>query len=104
MRLFEPFSGSFRQDRRRKGPENFAMLDAAIQDLFHFRPARIGHDAAISQRAWPPLRASLEPAEDFSVRNDRGGLPQQVFFGQFADRTAVFPHSRDLDSGANLVA
>src|SRR5256885_1282894 len=102
MRLFEPFAGFFRENRWSEGTENFAMLDPAIENFFHLRAARVGHDAAVSQRARSPFGTSLNPAKYFSIRNDGRRFLEQFFFGQFADCTAVFRKTRRLHRRANL--
>jgi hypothetical protein len=56
------------QHRRRKGAEGLAELDLRIDDILHIRTSRIGQNAAIAERSWPPLGAALEPAYDLSGR------------------------------------
>src|SRR5436305_6141303 len=55
------------QNDRREGAERLAMFDAAVQNVLHFRLARIGEQAAIAERARPELRAALKPADDFLI-------------------------------------
>jgi len=73
MRLLEVFPGVFRKDGRRKGAKSLTVLDAAVKNFLHFRTARVCDDAAIAKRARTPFRATLEPAENFSIGDDRGG-------------------------------
>src|SRR5258708_37136355 len=94
----------FREYRRRKRGEDFPVLDPAIQNLLHFRTARVGDDAAIAQGARPPFGAALKPAENFSIRDDRGGAARQLLFSQFGDRIAALPQAIRLDRASNLIA
>src|SRR5580704_7214187 len=64
IRFLKPLASFFGEDRRCERPENFAMLDAAIESVFHLGAARIGYDAAIAERAGSPFSAALEPAEN----------------------------------------
>src|ERR1700677_4898355 len=60
MSLLKKFARYFFQDRGRERPEYFTMLDAPVQNFFHFRTARIGEYAALPQRARAPFRAALK--------------------------------------------
>jgi len=53
MRLREIFSDLLFQDRGRKWPERFALFDARVQNVFHFRAARIDYDRPIAERRGP---------------------------------------------------
>ena len=77
VRLLEKFAGGFFGDRGRKGAENLAVLDAAVENVLHFRAARIGQNAAIAQRARAPFRRALKPAHDFSVGDVARRSPRQ---------------------------
>src|SRR5215472_5127261 len=70
VRLFKIFPGGLGQDRRRKGAKALAVLDAPVENLFHFGTAGVRYDAAIPERARAPLGSSLKPAEDLAVGND----------------------------------
>jgi len=50
MRLLEILSDVIFQDRGRKWPERFALFDARVQNVFHFRAARIDYDRSIAER------------------------------------------------------
>src|SRR6202044_1443076 len=85
VRFLKEVAGGFFDDGRSKGSKNFAMLDPAIEDLFHFGPARIGDDAAVAERSRSPLGCALKPADDFAGGNvARGGLRERRFI-QFKD-------------------
>ncbi len=73
MRLLEEFADGLLGNGWRKGTKDLAVLDAAIQDVLHLRPARVGQNAAIAERARAPFRGALKPAHDFSRRNMDGG-------------------------------
>src|SRR5258708_12541053 len=94
----------FSEYRRRKRAEDFPVLDPAIQNLLHFRTARVGDDAAIAQGARPPFGAALKPAENFSIRDDRGGAARQLLFSQFADRITAVRQVIRSNRAANLLA
>ena len=73
MRLLEEFADGFLGDGWREGTKDFAVLDAAIQNVLHLRAARVGQNAAIAERARAPFRGALKPAHDFSRRDMDGG-------------------------------
>src|SRR2546422_8570315 len=89
VRLLKILRCVFREDRRRKRAKDFPMLDPAVQNLLHFRSARVGDDASIAKGARPPFGAALKPTEDFSIRDERSGPARQLFFSQFDDRVAA---------------
>ncbi len=65
--VVEVLSAVFGQNRRRKGPERFAVLDFQIQLLLHLGIARVAQDAATTQGARAELHASLHPADHVAV-------------------------------------
>src|SRR5579863_1427560 len=65
------------------------MLDAAIQNVLHVGTPRIGDDAAIPQRARAPLGASLKPAENLSIGNDRSCALAYIFSVEFRHAKTV---------------
>src|SRR6266852_2601382 len=89
MRLFEPHARRLLQNGRGEWPEDFAVLDPAIENLLHLRAARIGDDAAISERARAPFRAALEPAENLAVSDNSSSAAQQFALRQFLDRVSL---------------
>ncbi len=70
------------------------MLDSPVQMILHRRIARIADDAAIAERARPPLEASLIPADDEAVRDERRGFLGQRLVRQFAVTTRPLPRVR----------
>src|SRR5258708_3078596 len=104
MRLLEIFRGVFREDRRRKRPKDFPVLDPAVQNFLHFRTARVGNDASIAQGAWTQFGAALKPTENFSIRDDRGGAARQFLFAQFGDGVAALRQAIRIDRAANFLA
>ena len=48
MSFFEIFARGFLENGRREGTESFAVFDAAIQNVLHFRAARVGENAALA--------------------------------------------------------
>src|ERR1700723_2508595 len=103
MRLLEVFAGRFFEDRRREGPEGLAVFDAAIQNFFHFRPPRIGQNAALAQRARAPFDAALKPSQNFSLGDmPRGGLNERSFF-QLADLNVVARTPEFFHRAANFL-
>ncbi len=95
MGFFEIFAGGLREDGRCEGAEDFAVLDAAIQNFFHFRAARIGDDAAIAEGARSPFGAALKPAENFPVGDDLRGAAHEVGLGEFRDGITVMRDSAE---------
>src|SRR5262249_19685772 len=59
LAALEILSNRFFQNGRRERTEHFAVLDARVESLFHFRAARVHDDTAISQRARTPFGPSL---------------------------------------------
>src|SRR3984957_4690767 len=79
MGLLKKFSRRLFQYGRSEGPEYFTVLDASIQDFFHFRTAGIGQNAALPQGTRAPFRTALKPTENFPFGNvTRGGLNQRI--------------------------
>ena len=56
-----------------------------FRDLFHFRAAWIGDDAAIAQRSRSPFRTTLIPSENLSFGDDPSGTAHQFVVRQFGD-------------------
>src|SRR5580658_5622314 len=104
MRLFEPFPRGFREYRWSEGAEDFAVLDALVQYLLHFRPSRIGDDASIAERARSPFRSPLKPSEDFPVGHNCGGALHKIFLWQFFDVPTVFQRTVGIHCAPNLLA
>src|SRR5215470_7468412 len=104
MRLLEPFGSGFGQNRRRKRAEDFAVLDATVEDLLHLWPSWIRHDAAIAKRARSPFRATLEPTQDPSVCDQLSGLVKQGCSRQLGDREAVGRGAAGFYRSLNLFA
>ena len=65
--MIEVIAHALFQNRRGEGAERLAMLDAAVQDVFHLRPPRIGHDASVAQGARSELQPSLKPSYNLAV-------------------------------------
>src|ERR1700722_13048642 len=79
MGLLKKFSRRLFQYGGSEGPEYFPVLDAPVQDFFHFRTAGIGQNAELPQGPGAPLRAGLKPAQNFPFGNmTRGGLHQGI--------------------------
>src|SRR5262249_20036700 len=103
MRLLKPFAARFRQNRWRERPENFSMLDAPVQYLFHFRTPRIGHYTAVPQRPRPPLRPSLKPSEDFPLADDFCRPFHELLFVQLRNCVAALLKLPVLDRPSRLL-
>src|SRR2546427_443161 len=103
VRLLKILCCVFREDRRRKRAKDFPMLDPAVQNLLHFQTARVGDDALIAKGARPPFGAALKPIEDFSVCDERGAAPRQLFFCQFDDGTAALCQAIRIDCSTNFL-
>src|SRR5579864_6515027 len=54
------------------------MLDARVEQVLHIGQAGMGDDGAISQRAWSPLHASLEPSHDAAGGDMAGNFVEQL--------------------------
>src|ERR1700730_7632337 len=103
MRFFKIFPGGFGEDGGREGTKDFAVLDAAIQNFFHFRTTRIGDNAAIAERPRSPLGTVLEPTEDFSISNNLRGFAHEVRLSEFSDRITVTRKGAGIDSVSYLI-
>src|ERR1700736_892157 len=97
MRFFEIFAGGFGEDGRREGTEDFAMLDAAIQNFFHFRTTGIGDDAAIAEGPRSPFGTVLKPAENFSIGNNLRSVAHEVRLSEFGDGITVTRKGAGID-------
>src|SRR5438046_1721774 len=104
VRLLKVFRSGLSKDGRRERPENLAVLDAAVENVLHFRAARIGDDAAIAQSPGAPLRAALKPAEYFSIGDDRGAATRQFFLGKFGDAIAILREAARINRTPDLFA
>src|SRR5207253_6340409 len=82
----------------------FAVLDAAVENVFYFRTPRVGDDAAIAQRPRTPFGAALKPAEYFSIGDDRSAAARQFFFGWFRDAIAISRETARVDGTADFFA
>ena len=60
------------EGRWRKWPELFPQLDSHVDHVAHLVGTRIGQNAAVSQCPRPEFHASLEPADDFALRERVG--------------------------------
>src|SRR5438552_7398153 len=58
-----------RQNRRTERPEGLAILDAAVENLFHVLEARVCKNASVPQRARAELHAALKPAHNLPLGN-----------------------------------
>src|SRR5580704_15734782 len=103
MGFFEPLAGFFREDRGREGAEDFPVLDASVQNFFHFGAARVGDDAAVAERAGAPFGAALIPAENFSFGDDAGGAAEEFFFREFGDGVAALRDGAAFDGCTDLL-
>src|SRR5580704_12989295 len=97
MSFLEKFAGSFFQNRGSKWPEYLTMLDPAIQNVFHFRPARVGKNASLPQRARAPFNASLKPAQYFSVSDMFRCGDEQGFFVHVHDACVISLSMKRVD-------
>ena len=79
------------------------MLDSGVEDVLHFRAARIGDDAAISERARAPLGASLKPAENFPGGNFLRSFPSNHLFGMLRYFHALFAQAAGGNRRAHLL-
>src|ERR1700737_1262163 len=104
MRFFEVITSGFSKDGRREGTEDLAMLNSAIQNFFHFRPPRVGDDAAIAERPRSPFRAVLKPAENFSIGDDLRSVAHEVRLSEFGDGITVARKGAGIDRVTHLVA
>src|SRR5262245_8697652 len=85
VRMVEVIANALLQYRRREGTERLTMLDAAIQNVFHLRPPRIGHDTSIAQGPRSELHPSLKPSRNLAVRYPPGRLTSELFITQLHD-------------------
>src|ERR1700743_3585390 len=75
----EPFVGAFGQHARRKGAKILTMLDQLVENVAHVRPARVGEQRTVAERARPELHASLKPGDDLAVGDHVGGVARRRF-------------------------
>src|SRR5919109_4508509 len=102
MRLFEILRSGFGENRRRKWAENFAMFNAAVENVFHFGATRVRHDAAITQCPRAPFCPSLKPPKDFAIGDDGGRATSQFLFTKLRDDTALLCQATRINSVANF--
>jgi hypothetical protein len=91
----------FGHDARRKRAEILPVLDLLIEDIAHVRPARVGEQRTVAERAGPELHAPLKPGDDLAIGDHlrslaRGGLAARAT--RPADLTAA-RMSRRLNAG-----
>ncbi len=58
------------------------MLDPRVEDVLHVRPARVGDDRAVPERARPELHPPLEPADDVARRDPPGDERVELVVGE----------------------
>src|SRR5688500_8341787 len=80
IRHSEKFFGPVSQHGRRERAEWFSELDLRIDDILHIRPPRIRQNTAVAQRAWPPFKPSLRPADNFPFLKPVNRVGDQLFF------------------------
>src|SRR5258708_7550282 len=102
MGFIKPLAGFFGEDGGGEGPEDFAVLDAAVQYFFHLGAARVGYDAAVAERAGAPFGAALIPAEDFPVGDDGGGAAQEFFFRGCGGLVSALRGGSGFDGGGEF--
>src|SRR5580658_4535222 len=66
------------ENARAKRPPRLAFLDVAVDPVANRNRARIGDDAAPSQRARTDLHASFEPTDDLSALDRLGDDAREV--------------------------
>src|ERR1700683_2181151 len=69
MRFLKVFAGGLFNDGRRERAKRLAVFYPPVQNVFHFRTARVGQNAAVSKGARPPFDGALKPSHDFSRGN-----------------------------------
>src|ERR1700722_12395747 len=103
MGFLKKFSGRLFQYGGSEGPEYFPVLDAPIQDFFHFRAAGIGQNAALPQGPRAPFRTALKPAQNFPFGNmTRGGLHQGILV-ELIDLDSIASALIFFDGAANVL-
>ncbi len=90
MGLLEKFARGFLQDRRSKRPEDFAMLDAPVQDVFHFRRGADRRECCDCPARAAPIRPRPETSRQFFRRRCARAVASQ--------QSAVRPDSAMLDA------
>ena len=73
----EPLVGMLGHHARRKRAKILAVLDLLIEDVAHLRPARIGEQRAVAERARAELHAALKPGDDLAVGDHLRGLARR---------------------------
>ena len=73
----EPVVGMFGEHARCKRTEVFPVLDLLIEDVAHLRPARIGEQRTVAERARSELHAALKPGDDLAVGDQLGGVARR---------------------------
>src|ERR1700684_2294993 len=89
MSALEIFARGFLQNRGSEWAEHLAMLDALIQNIFHFGPAWVGQNATVAERARTPFRAALVPAKNFAVSQFAGCCVNRGIFLQFLNFNSI---------------
>src|SRR5882672_211590 len=86
-----------------EGSEVFAELDLGVDELLQLVPDWQREDAAVSERAWPELTATLEPPDDLTVGNQLRGAADDVGPALRLDAIAVgLQGGVDLGGGVAL--
>src|ERR1700686_2153276 len=80
------------------------MLDAAIQNFFHFLPARVGDDAAIAEGPRAPFGTLLKPAENFSIGVNLRRVAHEVGLRELGHGITVARKGAGIDRVTHLVA
>src|SRR5580704_10247883 len=103
MRFLEPLARGFRENRGSERPKDFAVFNALVQYLFHFRTSRVSDDTPVPQRPRPPFRAALEPPKNFPIRHNCGGAFAQIILGQFIYPPAILSKTACIDRAPSLI-
>src|SRR5260370_16086133 len=80
--MLEIFMLEIGEDRRSKGTEPLAVLDARVENIFHIRQAGMSEDGAVAESAPAPLHASLQPADGIAGRDLLGHSLEQKYPSQ----------------------
>src|SRR4051812_29459233 len=65
---FENVARTFGKHDRCEWPKSLTVLDPLVQDILHFRIARVREQASITKRTRTEFRAALKPADHALVR------------------------------------
>jgi hypothetical protein len=103
IRALEIFAHGFFENRRRKGPKRLAVLNAPVENLFHFGPSRIGKNASVAKRPWTPFDATLKPANHFAGGDVISGCSKQFLFAKFLDALTLIRRANAVNRTSNLL-